>query len=186
MAAESDCGRDDDNDDDGGENGPLRRPLTGVPICLGHAVSDQTQTTVDSMPGSDSKSGGQRNDSPDGGSETSGAHGKKKGAVVSTDGGYDDYGRRIRSESTRSDGGDGRGGGAKGLAGKGNVVIAELHGLREAMHKDNETTQRQLTGMRDENRYPLHTPPTRKGKRGTDKNDSTCAGSHHRPPTLHR
>ena len=44
---------------------------------------------------------------PDGGSETSGAHGKKKGAVVSTDGGYDDYGRRIRSESTRSDGGDG-------------------------------------------------------------------------------
>ena len=43
-------------------------------------------------------------------------------------------------------------GGAAGLLSKGNVVMAELHGLREAMHKDNETTQRQLTGMRDENR----------------------------------
>ena len=35
---------------------------------------------------------------------------------------------------------------------QGNQVMTEILGLREAMHKDNETTQRQLTDMRSENR----------------------------------
>jgi hypothetical protein len=35
---------------------------------------------------------------------------------------------------------------------QGNQVMTEILGLREAMHKDNETTQRQLTDMRTENR----------------------------------
>jgi hypothetical protein len=42
--------------------------------------------------------------------------------------------------------------GQVGMLKQGNQVMTEILGLREAMHKDNETTQRQLTDMRTENR----------------------------------
>lgn len=60
---------------------------------------------------------------------------------------YDEYGRRKATSSHQREGV-----GAVAGLGKSNAMMAELITMREAMHTDNEMTQRQLALMQDENR----------------------------------